>query len=78
MHFSPAHVAVQLPFAEELLCNEVAPRRYPEPLLPEKGPKPLLPPVKKGGRGTTIGGRGGRNCCRCRACGSSSCNRALQ
>lgn len=77
MRFLPAHVAVQFPFAAELLCKEVEPRCCPEPLLPENGPRPPLPPVRKGGSDATIG-RGGKNCCRCRACGSSSCNRAVQ
>ena len=68
-------MAVQFPLAEELACSEVEPRRDPWLPLPPNDPKPPLP-VRKGGRGTTIGS-GGRNCCRCLACGSSSCNMLL-
>ena len=67
---SPAHVAVQFPFAPVVLCREVDLLWW---WCPEPVPNPLPLPVRKGGRGTTIGS-GGRNCCSCLPCWKSSCS----
>ena len=70
---SPAHVAVQFPFAPVVLCSEADLLWW----CLEPDPNPSPPPVRKGGRGTTIGS-GGRNCCSCLPCWKSSCSMGMR